>query len=455
MDAVKIDAIERYRAVNDAAATPEFRLPAHAFRMPFERSRELSVSKPESKTRNPEKGYVALLGWSLNAIEAVDRFDRRYLVVAPDWAEDYCKEHGIPYVPWNFERLNDRSMEIAETLKAKGVDVAIPLFEETVEWAGAINSVLLDNPRLFGQSLLLRDKALMKRRAQLGGIRVGIFEEAHERDDVIRFLKRVNQTLLKLDGDPNDPIHLKAFDKAGSLGHRVIRTPDEVDTIPDEEFPVLMESHLDGWEFAVEAWIHNGKIRFLNISEYVTLGYSVFVPATPELEKYRPEITRQIEKLIKTFDIEFGFVHPEYFVTSDGEMYFGEVAYRPPGFKVFELLERAYGFNAYQGLVLAFDPKTTEEEIEDFFPKEVVDAKGHAGCFGVYPRRRVVSQLCMPEETEDHIYFESHELTAPLEETVTKRTAFGTHWGLLHFFGDDPYEMRDLLKKQEELDFYV
>ncbi|MDH6287058.1 hypothetical protein M2275_001961 [Rhodococcus opacus] len=452
---VKIDAIERYRAVNDAAATPEFRLPAHAFRMPFERSRELSVSKPESKTRNPEKGYVALLGWSLNAIESVDRFDRRYLVVAPDWAEDYCKEHGIPYVPWNFERLNDRSMEIAETLKAKGVDVAIPLFEETVEWAGAINSVLLDNPRLFGQSLLLRDKALMKRRAQLGGIRVGIFEEAHERDDVIRFLKRVNQTLLKLDGDPNDPIHLKAFDKAGSLGHRVIRTPDEVDTIPDEEFPVLMESHLDGWEFAVEAWIHNGKIRFLNISEYVTLGYSVFVPATPELEKYRPEITRQIEKLIKTFDIEFGFVHPEYFVTSDGEMYFGEVAYRPPGFKVFELLERAYGFNAYQGLVLAFDPITTEEEIEDFFPKEVVDAKGHAGCFGVYPRRRVVSQLCMPEETEDHIYFESHELTAPLEETVTKRTAFGTHWGLLHFFGDDPYEMRDLLKKQEELDFYV
>ncbi|HBY50689.1 MAG TPA: carboxylate--amine ligase, partial [Alcanivorax sp.] len=70
--------------------------------------------------------------------------------------------------------------------------------------------------------------------------------------------------------------------------HRVIRTPDEVDTIPDEEFPVLMESHLDGWEFAVEAWIHDGKIRFLNISEYVTLGYSVFVPATPDLESWRP-----------------------------------------------------------------------------------------------------------------------------------------------------------------------
>ncbi|OZD85518.1 carboxylate--amine ligase [Rhodococcus sp. 05-339-2] len=413
------------------------------------------MARPDRLEKDPNKGFVALLGWSLAAVEALDKFDRRYVVVAPEWAEAYCTEHDIPYLPWNFERLNDRSLEIAETLQAKGVDVAIPLYEETVEWAGAINSVLLGNPRLFGQAMLLRDKSLMKRRAQLGGIRVGIFEEAHDREDVIRFLKRVNQTLLKLDGDPNDPIHVKAFDKAGCLGHRVIRTPDEVDSIPDEEFPALMESHLDGWEFAVEAWIHNGKIKFLNISEYVRLGYSVFVPATPELEKYREQITVQIEKLIKAFDIEFGFIHPEYFVTSDGEMYFGEVAYRPPGFKVFELLERAYGFNAYQGLALAFDPKTTEEEIDAFFPREVVDATGHAGCFGVYPRRRVVSDLVIPDVTADDDYYETNDLSAPVEETVTKRTAFGTHWGLLYFFGEDPYRMRDLLRQQEELDFYV
>ncbi|MFD6452890.1 carboxylate--amine ligase, partial [Nocardia sp. NPDC060220] len=80
------------------------------------------MSADESKSRNPNKGYVALLGWSLNAVEAVDRFDRRYIVVAPEWAESYCTEHGIPYIPWDFERLNDRSMEIAETLKKKGVD---------------------------------------------------------------------------------------------------------------------------------------------------------------------------------------------------------------------------------------------------------------------------------------------------------------------------------------------
>ena len=416
---------------------------------------EMDSVKGTETPKDPNKGYIALLGWSVNAIKAAQKFDRRYIVVAPEWAADFCTANKIPFIPWDFIRLNDRSLQIAERLKEEGVDVAIPLFEATVELSGAINSVLLDSPRMYGQSILFRDKALMKRRAQLGGIRVGIFEEAHEKDDIVRFMKRVNQTLLKLDGDPDDPIHVKAFDKAGCLGHRMIRTLEEIDNIPAEEYPLLMESHLSGWEFAVEAWIHDGKIKFLNISEYVTLGYSVFVPATEQLESWRNAITKQIELLVKTFDIQFGLIHPEYFVTSDGTMYFGEVAYRPPGFKAFELIERAYGFNAYQASMLVFDTKSTKEEVDAFFPREVVDAKGYAGCFGVYPRRRVVSKLEMPPECVDHPYFESHELVAPTEETVPDRSAFGTHWGLVFFYGDDPIKMRDLLKAQEDLDFYV
>ena len=128
--------------------------------------------------KNPNKGYVAILGWSLNAIDAIDRFDRRYVIVAPTWAEEYAKANDIPFIAWDFDRLNERSHEIAQILKDEGCDVAIPLFEETVEWAGAINAVLLEQPALLGQSMLFRDKSLMKRRAQLGGIRVGIFEEA-------------------------------------------------------------------------------------------------------------------------------------------------------------------------------------------------------------------------------------------------------------------------------------
>jgi hypothetical protein len=405
--------------------------------------------------KDPNKGHIALLGWSLNAIEAAERFDRRYVVVAPEWAKQYADDNNIPFLEWNFERLNERSVELGQRLKEMGVDAAVPLFEETVEWAGAVNAVVMDNPKLMNQAFLFRDKGMMKRRAQLGGIRVGIFEEADDKTDVIKFLKRVNSALLKLDGDVNDPIHLKAFDKAGCLGHRVIRTPEDVDNIPDNEFPCLLESHLDGWEFGVEAFVKDGKIQFLNISEYVHLGYSVFVPASPELEKWRGRVEEEVQKLIDTFEVDFGFLHPEYFVTSDGKMYFGEVAYRPPGFNAFELIERAYGFNAYQAMMVMFDPKAPKEEVDSFFPTPVKDAKGHAGTFGVYPRRRVISNLQIPEETENDPYFEFHELAQPLENKVTKRNAFGTHWGLVYFFGDNAERMREVLKNQEELDFYI
>ena len=74
---------------------------------------------------------------------------------------------------------------------------------------------------------------------------------------------------------------------------------------------------------------------------------------------------------------------------------------------------------------------------------------------GVYPRRRVVSKLEIPKQTLEHPYFDYHELPEPTEETVPERAAFGTHWGLVFFFGDDPITMRDLLKAQEDLDFYV
>ena len=207
--------------------------------------------------------------------------------MAPEWAEEYATTHKIPFVRWDFEQLNDRSTDLYDKLSALNVELAVPLFEETVEWAGALNSRLLNKPRLFPQAMLFRDKSLMKRRAQMAGIRVGVFEEARNQEDVRRFLLRVNEALLKLDGDPNDPIHMKPFDKAGTYGHRVIDSIEQVSSIRDDEFPALLESHLNGQEFACEVFIHNRKIQFLNISEYVHLGYSVFVPPSPSLEEWR------------------------------------------------------------------------------------------------------------------------------------------------------------------------
>ncbi|TWT01002.1 acetyl-CoA carboxylase biotin carboxylase subunit family protein [Planomicrobium sp. CPCC 101079] len=403
---------------------------------------------------NANQKKTAILGWSIPAIEAMDKLNRPFVVVGPPDFIGFAKEHDIPFVPWDFDRLNEGSEELYDQLAELNVKLAVPIYEETVEWAGVLNAKFFDDPRVFNRSLLLRDKGLMKRKAQMSGIKVGVFEEAYSKDDIYRFLKRVNDALIKIDGDVNDPIHIKPLNKAGTVGHMVIRDASDIDKSEVQEFPYLMESHLDGQEFSCEAFIHNGEIKFLNITEYVKLGHSNFVPASPALEEWRPQIREQIQKLVDSFEIKYGVIHPEYFISHDGTLNFGEVAARVPGGHIFDLIERAYGFNAFQAQILCSDPDTTAEELEAFFPEEVSSARGYAGSLMVYPRVRLIEKLDIPAELKNDPYFEKHDLFIPVTSKVAERVGFGNHYGTLFFFGEDSGRMTELLKKYEKYDFY-
>ncbi|MEI2665262.1 ATP-grasp domain-containing protein [Rossellomorea sp. LJF3] len=417
---------------------------------------QLERQQAEQGVKDETKPYLtALIGWSLPAIEACTKLNRPFVVVGPPDFESYAEKHDIAFIGWDFDRLNEGSDHLYKQLKSLGAEVAIPLYEECVEWAGALNSRFRSEPRVFNRSLLLRDKGMMKRKAQIAGIKVGVFEEARDKDDVRRFLKRVNEALLKVEGDKNDPIHVKPLDKAGSVGHRAIENPEDIDALTESEFPLLMESHLDGQEFSCEVFIHKGKIQFLNITEYVRLGYSNFVPASPTLEEKRPIIREAIQQLIDAFEIEYGVIHPEYFITSDGTLHFGEVAARVPGGHIFDLIERAYGFNAYQAQILCGDPNTTEEELREFFPSTGEKAEAHAGCLMVHPHVNYVEKLEVPDELENHPYFEKHDMFSPAQGKVAQRIGFGNHYGTIFFYGEDSEVMRDLLKEYEQFNFYI
>ncbi|MBX0359362.1 acetyl-CoA carboxylase biotin carboxylase subunit family protein [Halobacillus sp. Nhm2S1] len=415
---------------------------------------QLELNATVDETVKTKPYYTALVGWSVQAIEAAARMNRPFVVVGPAEFETYAEKHEIPFVGWDFNKLNESSDHLYKQLKDMGVEVAVPLYEECVEWAGALNARFREDPRVFNRSLLLRDKGMMKRKAQISGIKVGVFEEAHEKEDVKRFLKRVNEALLKLEGDHLDPIHVKPLDKAGSVGHLAIYNNEDIERIQDTDFPLLMESHLDGQEFSCEAFIHKGKVRFLNITEYVKLGYSNFVPASPSLEEKRPLIERAVQQLVDAFEIEYGVIHPEYFITQDGTLHFGEVAARVPGGHIFELIERAYGFSAYEAQILCSDPNTTEEEIREFFP-DPYDYQNYAGCLMVHPNVDYVEDLKIPEELEDHPYFEKHDMFTPPQGKVAERVGFGNHYGTIFFYGRDSEEMTDLLKTYEQYNFYV
>lgn len=397
---------------------------------------------------------IALLGYSVETMEAADALGYEFVSVVLPGFEDALNKDGIETVTWDFNRRNEESTSLFEQLSAKGVSLAIPLYEETVEWAGALNARFQDSPRLFNRTLLLRDKAMMKRKAQMSGIKVGVFEEVESHDDLKRFLHRVNEALAHLEGEVLDPVHVKPLRAAGSVGHRMIRTDADVLEVPSDAFPLLAESHLGGQEFSVEAFIHDGKVRFMNINEYIRLGHHQFSPCGRDLESRRPQIRAAIEKLIKAFDIRYGVIHPEYFVDGSDELAFGEVANRVPGGNIFELIERSYGINPYQAVLLASDSTTTEDELKEFFPDEVSGRKGHTGNLLVYPRPGMVTDLTLPPDLLDHPYFEKHNLVRPIQHKFTEQHGFGSHYGVIYFFGDDPARLKETLLHFGEQDYY-
>ena len=61
-------------------------------------------------------------------------------------------------------------------------------------------------------------------------------------------------------------------------------------------------------------------------------------------------------------------IHPEWFLTEEDELSFGEVACRIPGGHILELCGQAYNFDALAAFVCCHDPELTEEELNELLP---------------------------------------------------------------------------------------
>lgn len=400
----------------------------------------------------------ALIGWSLQVIESMQKTGKPFVVVSlPDF-ESYAEEHDIPFVSYELSEWSDssNSLDLYEKLKPYNVDVAVPLFEETVEWAGALNSIYRGDPKVLNRAFLFRNKAMMKRKALIGGLRVGLFEEVYNKEGVRTFMKRLNEANLNLPEEESSWVHLKPFAAAGTVGHRLLRSEADIDEkVKDSDFPCLAESHLVGKEFSCEAFVHNGKIRFLNITDYVHLGYSNFIPEGKYLESKRELIHEKMQQLVDIFGIEYGMIHPEWFIDENDNLSFGEVACRIPGGHILELCSKAYDFDALAAFVLCHDPSLTVDELNEIFPSDDYTPENYYGNVMIYPQKNEISKLEIPEELQEEPYFLDHTLVPPLTtQKISDRDGYGNHFGAVNFKGPDPDRMKELLLHYETVDFY-
>jgi len=108
----------------------------------------------------------------------------------------------------------------------------------------------------------------------------------------------------------------------------------------------LYEQFLRAAEGSIESFVENGSISFTNVSEYHTIKLANIVPAgyaADEIERIHA-LNRQV---IKALNIKWGLTHLEYYRYPDGVL-FGEIALRPPGGYLMELMNRAYDFDSWE-----------------------------------------------------------------------------------------------------------
>lgn len=138
-------------------------------------------------------------------------------------------------------------------------------------------------------------------------------------------------------------------DRKNSGGRNVVIVKSREELHPLIAPQRLYEQFLQAAEGSIESFVENGKIIFSSITEYHTNKVANIVPAgysQAELER----IQFLNAKVIKALNIKWGLTHLEYYRHSNGQL-FGEVALRPPGGYIMELIKCAYDFDPWETFV--------------------------------------------------------------------------------------------------------
>lgn len=239
--------------------------------------------------------------------------------------------------------------------------------------------------RRSSKSLLIRctDKTAMKKHLRKHDIPMGGF-----------VTHRIGLTAEELVAKLSLPVVVKDRKNSGGRNVVIAKTIEELRPLLAPQR--LYEQFIQAAEGSIESFVKDGKIIFSNITEYHTLKVSNIVPARYSTDE-NLRIKNLNERVIKAMKIKWGLTHMEYYRYPSGELatnslLFGEVALRPPGGYIMELIKRAYDFDPWEVFV-----KVELGLPIDNLPTE---AARICGVVLLHPGAGIVSNITQPNQTD-------------------------------------------------------
>jgi len=203
------------------------------------------------------------------------------------------------------------------------------------------------------ETVPFRDKEVMKQKLDEAGIRT----PRHASVTTVAGCREAAASI----GFPETPVVVKPIAGAGSADTYRVSSAEELEAILPKlrHVPeVSVEEFIEGEDFTYETICIDGVIQTFSISFYrpralAARNHEWISPQTivvrdveaPELSAGR----RMGEAVLDALDFKTGFTHMEWFRTPAGEAVFGEIAARPPGAHLVDLINYASDVDVFTG----------------------------------------------------------------------------------------------------------
>ena len=278
---------------------------------------------------------VLIMGYRQGLIKALARMG----IPCAIWSEKPVKSEPacLHLYIGEFPRADDEIFEIVEQFENLGRFTHVIAGSEASVYPAAVARRIL-NARLSTKTVAMRchDKLHMKTFLTRHGIPMSKFVAGDAIEDANEIVERMGV-----------PLVIKSRHESGGRGIRL------VDNAPDlvrySGRGKIIEKFVSAPEASIESFVSNGKIQFENITQYYVKKHINLVPGdiSEPLEKALLALNRQVIAALK---IKWGVTHLEVYLDDSGIL-FGEIALRPPGGYIMELISKAYGFSSWEALL--------------------------------------------------------------------------------------------------------
>lgn len=270
------------------------------------------------------------------------------------------------------------SRQIEAWLGDRQVDRVCCLWEPGVEIAAKIREALGVPGQSYEQALRFRNKDLMKQALAAGGVRVPRHEVATSKAGVWAAAEKIGYPLIIKPIAGAGSMDTFRCDDASEVASALTQL-GHIETVDVEEF-------IDGEEYTFDTVCAGGEIKYFHIGFYrprpLIARTNEWI--SPQTLTYKhvddPKVAggrAMGEQVLKTLGYDTGFTHMEWYLKSNGEAVFGEVAARPPGARTVDLMNYGSDIDLFVGWAEAELHGTFSQAVERKYNTACITKRAH------------------------------------------------------------------------------